>query len=249
MNKAPSKYSFDFAVSFAGTDRSLAERLAALLSSRGAVVFIDTLYRAHLLGRRLDQDFQWVFGPATKYFVPIVSKAYVDRPWPQHEWSIAIREAQTRSEEFILPLRLDDSLLVGLPGTVGYIDLRRQSLEVIADLLMEKLTGEKRAEVIHWVATFGVLIEDVLGSGMLPSTVPIDYPYLCDWLARDLLGRLKESPITNPQITEDSRDGETFSVRVEFNWHPKEQPLEFAALDWWELLEVLPDDRVYEDAE
>src|SRR6266511_4086097 len=135
MNTTRPEPNFDFAVSYAGNDRSIAERLASLLAEAGAVVFIDTPYRAHLVGRRLDKEFEWVFGPGTRYFVPIISRAYADRPWPQHEWSVAIRESERRSEEFILPLRLDDSLLVGLPSTVGYVDLRQHSIEAVAELL------------------------------------------------------------------------------------------------------------------
>lgn len=247
MNTERAGISFDFAISFAGSDRSLAERLASLLTARGSVVFIDSLHRAHLWGRRLDREFAWVFGPGTKYFVPIVSRSYADRSWPQHEWDVAIREAERRGPlEFILPLRLDDTLLVGLPSTIGYMDLRKHSIDVIADFLIEKLTGTARTEVAQWVATFGLLVEDVLESGNLPPIAPTYYPHLCDWLAEDLLTRLKDSSISNTWITEDSRNGETFSVRIAFEWKPQEVPLDFGVLDWWDVLEVLPYDRVYQ---
>lgn len=249
MDARRAGHSFDFGISYAGSDRSIAEALAALLSGAGAVVFIDTPFRAHLVGRRLDREFEWVFGRRTRYFVAIISQAYLDRPWAQHEWSIAIREAESRSEEFILPLRLDDSLLVGLPSTVGYVDLRQHSIEEVAALLMEKLAGARSAGVTNWVATFGILVQEVLNSGELPPTAPTDYPHLCDWLAEDLLARLSRSSATNPWLSEDSRNGETFSVRVVFHWKPQERPLEFGTLDWWDVLEVLPYDRVYEAAE
>jgi hypothetical protein len=246
MNTVRDRFNFDFAISFAGSDRSLAERLASLLTARGAVVFIDSSFRAHLLGRRLDREFAWVFGPATKYFVPIVSRSYADKSWPQHEWNVAIIEAERRApQEFILPLRLDDALLVGLPNTIGYIDLRKHSVDDVAGILLEKLTGTAWTEVVRWVAAFGLLVEEVLESGNLPPTAPTDYPHLCDWLAEDLLTRLQDSSISNSWITEDSRDGEAFSVRIAFEWKSQEVPLDFGVLDWWEVLEVLPYDRVY----
>jgi hypothetical protein len=239
---------FDFAISFAGNERTLGERLASLLNARGAAVFIDSFYRSHLLGKRLDRKFKWVFGPGTKYFVPLVSQSYADRSWPQYEWDVAIREAQKRDpQEFILPLRIDDAILVGLPSTVRYIDLRKHSINEVADLLIDKLKGTMGTDVTHWVATFGLLIEAVLESGKLPTTAPRFYPHLCDWLAEDLLTRLRSSSISNVRITEDSRNGETFSLRIEFKWKSKEEPLDFGKLDWWEVLEVLPYDRVYHD--
>lgn len=239
---------FDFAISFAGSDRSLAERLASRLKALGAIVFIDSSFRAYLWGKRIDQEFKWIFGPCTKYFVPIVSSAYVDRLWPQHEWNVAIREAEKRApQEFILPLRVDDELLFGLPTTIGYIDLRNHSIDEVADLLIKKLTGQTKIEVVHWVATFGLLIEDLLESENFPPTAPTFYPHLCDWLAEDLLTRLKDSSISGARMVEDSRDGETFSVTIEFEWKPQEMPLDFGVLDWWEVLEVLPYDQVYQD--
>lgn len=185
--------------------------------------------------------------PGTKYFVPIISRSYADRSWPQFEWDVAIGEAEKREpQEFMLPLRLDDTFLVGLPGTLKYIDLRKHSINDVADFLIEKLTGTARTEVTRWVATFGLLVEDVLESGNLPTTVPTDYPHLCDWLAQELINRLQDSSILNTWITEDSRDGETFSVRIAFEWKPQKAPLEFGVLDWWEVLEVLPYHSVYQ---
>ena len=84
MDKGRAGPAFDFAISYAGSDREIAERLASLLVEGGAVVFIDTPYRAHLVGSRLDLDFKWVFGPGTKYFVAIISRAYSERPWTQY---------------------------------------------------------------------------------------------------------------------------------------------------------------------
>jgi hypothetical protein len=237
---------FDFAISYAGSDRAIAERLASILVKGGAIVFLDTMNRAHLIGKRLDLEFEWIFGPGTRYFVPIISREYIERTWPQHEWSIAIREAKTRSGEFILPLRLDDSLLVGLLSTVDYIDLRQHSIVHVAELLIKKLADSPSAPITHWVATFGLLIEDVVKSGTLPTRAPTNYPHLCDWLADDLLSRVRRSSVTNCQIAEDSRTGETFSVRVSFDWNPQQGPLEFVALDWWEILEVLPFDHIYQ---
>lgn len=247
MKSAKTEHDVDFAISFAGSERHLAERLGALLTERGAVVFIDSSFRSNLWGRRIDREFEWFFGPGTKYFVPIISQSYTDRQWAQYEWDVAIREEKKRApQEFILPIRLDDTLIPGLPSTIGYVDLRKHEIDDVANLLFEKLRGAARTKVVYWVATFGLLIEDVIGSGNLPTTAPSYYPHLCDWLAEDLLTRLKDSSISNIRIVEDSRNGETFSVRIAFEWKTQEVPLDFGVLDWWEVLEVLPYHHVYQ---
>ena len=231
----------------------MAKELAEQLNERGAVVFYDDSYRAYLLGKRLDREFAWVFGAGTRFFVPIVSACYAERIWPQHEWIIARREAAKRQEEFILPLRMDDSLLVGLPDTVGYVDLRRHPVNKVADLLIGKLGGstvarDRQLGEQTWVAAFGLLIQDLLDSESLPPEAPSDYASLCDWLTEDLKVRLARTSLADPRFTEDTRNGETFGLRVAFEWDRSKGPLEFSELRWWELLELLPYDQVYDSA-
>ncbi len=68
-----------------------------------------------------------------------VSKHYVGKRWTKHE----LRQAQARSfesdREYLLPLRLDDTVLPGLPATVGYLDLRTTKIKEVATVLLEKL--------------------------------------------------------------------------------------------------------------
>ena len=247
------QFDFDFAISFSEPYRAVAKELAEQLDVRGAAVFYDASYRAHLCGKRLDHEFAWVFGAGSRFFVPIVSASYAERTWPQYEWTIARREAENRLEEFILPLRVDDSLLVGLLDTVAYIDLRSHSVNEVADLLIEKLGGSIGAMARicgeqTWVATFGLLIQDILDSEALPLEAPSGYANLCDWLTEDLESRLARTSLANPRLTEDARNGETFSLRVAFEWGKSKGPMEFGDLGWWELLELLPHDQVYDSA-
>jgi hypothetical protein len=216
------------------------------LSEYGAIVFYDSSYKSRLLGKRLDKEFEWVFGIGTLFFVPIVSSDYVDRHWPQFEWSIARSEAQNRGYEFILPLRFDDAKLLGLPDTIGYLDLREHGVEETATILMDKLQNIRGivAYVSYeqtWIATLGLLIEDVVDSDLVPSRLKGNFPELCDWLEDDLLQRLRKSEISKPRFVEPSqRTGETLSVRVSFEWAPPETALSLGDLDWWDLLEIYP---------
>ena len=242
-------YEFDFAISFSGECRPRAEELAELLVAKEASVFYDNFFRGHLLGKRLDNEFSWVFGPETRFFVPFVSAAYTQKQWPQYEWSIAKREAEKRREEFILPLRVDDSLLVGLPDTVSYLDLRCTGLKEVADLLFQKLERSREQDVQlqrtqDWVVTFGLSMDDLEGEG-LPPEAPSEVVRLYDWLTDELLNRLSQTPLAPVQIVEDSRNGETLSVRLSFAWAPSKGPLDFGDMGWWQLLELAPFDDIY----
>ena len=243
---------FDFAISFSADCRSVAKELADRLHLRGAAVFYDECYRAHLLGKRLDREFAWVFADGTRFFVPLVSASYANSTWPQHEWSIARHEAKNRQEEFILPIRVDDSLLLGLPDTVCYVDLRHHTLDTVADLLIEKLAGSTIQARPYgdqtWVAAFSLPTQNLLDSKDLPPDAPLDYANLCDWLTETLKARLASTSLVNPRLTEDARNGETFGLRVTFEWGPARGPMEFGDLGWWELMEVLPYEEVYDSA-
>lgn len=242
-------YTFDFAVSFARDCRPRAEKLASLLEQQGATVFYDRSFLAHLLGRRLDDELGWVFGEGTRFFVLFVSAEYTRNPWPQYEWSIAKLEAKRRDEAFVLPLRVDDSLLVGLPDTVGYLDIRDIGLEDVADILMAKLEGSKtkagsRSTKGEWIVTFGLNLEELDWEEM-PTDAPSHTPWLYEWLREDLMKRLSEGSLSAAQITEDSRNGETMGVRLAFMWDPAEGSLDFGDMGWWEILELCPYDAIY----
>lgn len=246
-----SLYEFDFSISFAGPDRGIAEELAKKLAAKGLAVFYDGSFRSRLLGKRLGKEFEYIFGKGTRFFVPFVSRHYVERKWPQFEWDVALREAEKRATDFILPIRLDDALLFGLPGDVGYLDLREYSTDDVVEILYEKRRSEVALKVAYepvtWIATFGLLIEEVVTSGLLPKSVPKDYPSLCDGLEGDLMNRLREAPINNPRMSEASqRNGETLSVRIAFEWVPHRDALNFGELLWWEVLEVVPWRDIYD---
>jgi hypothetical protein len=88
------------------------------------------------------------------------------------------------------------------------------------------------------VLTFGLTIEDLLASDMLPSDVPHEYPCLCDWLELDLVKHLR-SIITTPfHYTQASeRWGDGLSVRIVFPGL-NDAELEKFGRSWWEILEA-----------
>jgi TIR domain len=130
---------FDVALSFAGKDRSHAEDLANVLKDCDVKVFYDEFHIATLWGKDLYQHLQTVYRDKAKYCVVFVSKSYLAANWTKHELKQAQARAFKETREYILPLRLDDTVLPGLNHTVGYLDLRNISIERVAVILLEKL--------------------------------------------------------------------------------------------------------------
>jgi hypothetical protein len=71
--------------------------------------------------------------------VIFISSHYARKLWTKHELEAAQARAFRDRREYILPLRLDDTVLPGIEETICYVDLRTTPLEEVERLLMEKL--------------------------------------------------------------------------------------------------------------
>lgn len=137
---------FDVVISYAGADVGIAETLAHLLEAAGVVVFFDRFYRAALWGRDLAEVLDDIYSKRSRYCVMLVSAAYADRVWTTHEKRSALaRDIESRDVEYILPIRIDDTLLQGLRPTVSFLSMADMTIESIADLLLEKLRNDAGA--------------------------------------------------------------------------------------------------------
>ena len=70
-----------------------------------------------------------------------VSREYRDRIWTNHELrSAQARALEEKGNEYILPIKVDDAELDGLPPSIGYLPISL-GVEKIAELLIRKLTS------------------------------------------------------------------------------------------------------------
>lgn len=133
------KFKYDVAVSFTGEDRALVEELVNILASNNISVFYDSWEQAKLWGKDLYQYLDMIYSQAAQYCVIFVSRHYVEKAWTKHELKSAQARAFQQNSEYILPIKLDDTELPGIPRTIGYIDIRHIKIDKIANLLIEKL--------------------------------------------------------------------------------------------------------------
>src|SRR6185503_12496844 len=129
QNSASNTAWYDVALSFAGEDRAMARKLACLLKARNISVFYDEYERADLWGKDLYQHLAKVYADYSLYCVIFVSRAYVRKLWTRHELRQAQARAFRENREYLLPVRLDDTDLPGMPETISYIDGRHVHLE------------------------------------------------------------------------------------------------------------------------
>jgi hypothetical protein len=134
-----SRYDFDIAVSFAGEDREVVQQYCDILSSNGLEVFYDEYERIGLWGANLYDKLDEVYRTKALCCVIFISKHYAAKVWTNHERKSAQARALQENREYVLPVRLDDTEILGIPPTIGYIDLREISVEKLAEMTVQKI--------------------------------------------------------------------------------------------------------------
>lgn len=146
MGKRRRPYEFDVAISFAGEERRYAKGLAEALRVKGLSVFYDEYHKAQLWGKD-QREFEKIYGPASRFVTPIISKHYVRKTWTRFEFDTALREEQNRTSESILPIRADGARLPGLHDGRFYLSLKENSIEDIVACIIEKCQEVDRPEM------------------------------------------------------------------------------------------------------
>lgn len=132
-------YRYDVALSFAGPDRPHALALASRLQRAGFRVFFDRF--EEMWGQDLSERLHAIYGQHCRRAVVFVSRAYAELPWTNFERRVLVSRALNEEPGFLLPIRVDDTELPGLPGVVAYKDLRTEGADAIADSLCRLLAG------------------------------------------------------------------------------------------------------------
>ena len=134
-----SRYDFDIAVSFAGEDREVVQQYCDILHSDKVKVFYDEYERIGLWGANLYDKLDEVYRTKALFCVIFISKHYAAKVWTNHERQSAQARALQENREYVLPVRLDDTEIPGIPPTIGYEDLRKISVEKLAEMTVQKV--------------------------------------------------------------------------------------------------------------
>ena len=140
---ASDEFEYDVALSFAGEDRAVVNKFADLLKSKGIQVFYDEYEAADLWGKDLIDHLVNIYSRKARYCVMFISQYYPLKKWTNVERMAAQERAFRDANEYILPLRLDDTQVPGITETTGYRDLRQHRMEDIVNLLEQKLMKTK----------------------------------------------------------------------------------------------------------
>jgi len=130
---------YDIALSFAGEDREHARSLATELKRLDVSVFFDEFERGNLLGKDLYAYFMDLYQYRARHAVVFISKDYVRKAWTKVEERAMHARVFHGYEDYIIPIRLDDTDIPAIPNTTGCIHGASTSPANAASLIVDKL--------------------------------------------------------------------------------------------------------------
>ena len=133
------RFEYDVGLSFAGEQRPYVEQVAEQLRSRGIRVFYDDYEKGALWGKDLYAHLTDVYEHLCEYCVVFISEDYASKVWTNLERRSAQARALEEHQEYILPARFDDTVIPGMPDTIGYIDVSEMSPSDLCSLIVNKL--------------------------------------------------------------------------------------------------------------
>ena len=160
---------YDVALSFAGEDRQYAKALADLLKTNNYSCFYDENQLANLWGKNLYDYLSSIYKDKALYCVMFLSQHYERKLWTNHERQAAQARAFQENREYLLPVRLDDTEIPGIPPTVGYLDLRSMTIKEVYEALIMKLSGTTAKTAATDRTTSSVLEKDTAEYVLLVS--------------------------------------------------------------------------------
>jgi hypothetical protein len=134
-------HEFDVAISFAGTERTYAQALRSILQANGLKIFLDEDFQAEIWGTNLIEYLNKLYRERAAYCLMLISEEYKSRAYTRVERRAALDRLIRESSEYILPVKIDDSWIEGLPEATGYQDLRVKGVVAIAELVIHKIRG------------------------------------------------------------------------------------------------------------
>ena len=108
-------YDFDFAISFAGENRSLARMIVGQLELLDCSIFYDELFEANYLGKAWHSRFKEVFAEQCRFVLCLLDKHHLEKIWPTFERELFCPRVP---EAAVIPIYLDETIFPGIPRDI-----------------------------------------------------------------------------------------------------------------------------------
>lgn len=146
-------FEYEVALSFAGEQRDYVKKVSEELTKLNVRHFYDYNEQVNLWGKNLTQYLDRVYYEKAMYFVPFISEEYIKKMWTNLEVKSALERNMNESrpdfQQYILPVRFDDTRVSGIVGSIAYIDARKTKPQEVAQMIFEKVKGVKNVTEIY----------------------------------------------------------------------------------------------------
>ena len=139
---------FDVLLSFAGTERVYARAISDICKENGITVFLDEDLQHEIWGKNLVEYLDETYRTRGKYCVALISNNYCVKAFTTVEKHSAFDRMIESESEYFLPILVDDSWPKGLPTATAYLDLRKQGVIGVCEILVQKITDHNEKLVI-----------------------------------------------------------------------------------------------------
>lgn len=152
---------YDFAISYAGNDKIIAEKIINMIKSDYGEfsIFFAPNEQYQLVGRDGESFFEQLFSKS-KQVIVLISESYKKKKWPRYEWDVILE--RNRENRFI-PIRIDDAKILGLPSNIIYLKYDNNISE-IAEICIKKLLDYEEQQGIVRKTEYDKIYENMLNS-------------------------------------------------------------------------------------
>lgn len=141
-------YKYEIALSFAGEDRKYVYEVAQCLRKNNIKVYYDEFEESNLWGKDMYVYLDKIYRKQSRYCIMFLSKHYAKKLWTNHERESIQARAFTQYEEYILPVKLDDTEIPGIRPTTGYLDGKEKKPAEICASVIKKIKTKNIGDVI-----------------------------------------------------------------------------------------------------
>lgn len=140
-------YEYDFAISYAGENRSIAEDICNKIKEKYGdySVFLAENEKHQFIGKDGERFFEKIFSKS-KQVIVIISKYYRQKKWTRFEWDVILERS---AENMFIPIKLDDTKIIGLPSNIVYIPYKNNSTEIAKIAVYKLLQYEKKQGILR----------------------------------------------------------------------------------------------------
>lgn len=170
------QYQYDVVISVAEEDLAVAQQIETALQRRKVSCYLYSSRLAENWGEHIMRISLDKYGAEARYVLMIISRSYVKKHWSSIEREI-MQVSSHGKRAYLLPLRLDNTKVDGLSGSISYLEWKNDP-EVIAAAVVKKLAmrPEKKRRPIGKAIAITVTLSLTVAIS-LPITVYITNNY------------------------------------------------------------------------